>query len=148
MKLFIGENNGVISATGTNLPATLAFDYYTKFATIGAEWEEGGTKGATIVNVDAIDNTYPVWQLTGPATNPTLSVLTTNTALTYNGTITASQTLVIDMFNKTATLNGTSVIGNISGDFVYMAPGTNRLAYTAGNTDAPDSTIYWQEVVG
>lgn len=148
MKLFIGENNGLVSATEPNLPATLAFDYYTKFTTIGAEWEEGGTKGATIVNVDAIDNTYPVWELTGPATNPTLSVLTTNTALTYNGTITASQKLVIDMFNKTATLNGTSVIGNISGDFVYMAPGTNRLAYTAGNTDAPDSTIYWQEVVG
>lgn len=148
MKLFIGENNVLVSTTEPNLPATLAFNYYTKFAAIGAEWEEGGTKGPTIVNVDAIDNTYPVWQLTGPATNPTLSVLTTNTALTYNGTITASQTLVIDMFNKTATLNGTSVIGNISGDFVYMAPGTNRLAYTAGNTDAPESTIYWQEVVG
>lgn len=148
MKLFIGENNVLVSTPTPNLPATLAFDYYTKFTAIGAEWEEGGTKGATIVNVDAIDNTYPVWQLTGPATNPTLSVLTTNTALTYNGTITASQTLVIDMFNKTATLNGTSVIGNISGDFVYMAPGTNRLAYTASNTDAPDSTIYWQEVVG
>jgi hypothetical protein len=148
MKLFIGENNLLVSTSTPNLPATLAFDYYTKFAAIGAEWEEGGTKGATIVDVDAIDNTYPVWELTGPATNPTLSVLTTNTTLTYNGTITASQKLIIDMFNKTATLNGTSVIGNISGDFVYMAPGTNRLAYTAGNTDAPDSTIYWQEVVG
>ena len=147
-RLFIGENNVLVSTPEPNLPATLSFDYYTKFAAIGAEWEEGGTKGPTIVNVDAIDNTYPVWELTGPATNPTLSVLTTNTALTYNGTITASQKLVIDMFNKTATLNGTSVIGNISGDFVYMAPGTNRLAYTAGNTDAPDSTIYWQEVVG
>ena len=148
MRLFIGENNLLVSATGTNLPATLEFSYPTKFAKIGAEWEEGGTKGATIVNVNAIDNTYPVWELMGPAVNPTISVLTTNTTLTYNGTITASQKLVIDMFNKTATLNGTSVIGNVSGDFVYMAPGTNRIAYTAENTDAPDSTIYWQEVVG
>jgi hypothetical protein len=148
MRLFIGENNLLVSATGTNLPATLEFSYPTKFAKIGAEWEEGGTKGATIVDVNAIDNTYPVWELMGPAVNPTISVLTTNTTLTYNGTITASQKLVIDMFNKTATLNGTSVIGNVSGDFVYMAPGTNRIAYTAGNTDAPDSTIYWQEVVG
>lgn len=148
MKLFIGENNLLVSATGSNLPATLEFSYPTKFAAIGAEWEEGGTKGATIVDVNAVDNTYPVWELMGPAVNPTISVLTTNTTLTYNGTITASQKLVIDMFNKTATLNGTSVIGNVSGDFVYMAPGTNRIAYTAGNTDAPDSTIYWQEVVG
>lgn len=148
MRLFIGENNLLVSATGTNLPATLEFSYPTKFAKIGAEWEEGGTKGATIVDVNAIDNTYPVWELMGPAVNPTISVLATNTTLTYNGMITASQKLVIDMFNKTATLNGTSVIGNVSGDFVYMAPGTNRIAYTAGNTDAPDSTIYWQEVVG
>lgn len=149
MRLFIGENNILVSASSPNLPATLQFDYYTQYLEPhGAEWEEGGTKGATIVNVDAIDNTYPVWELTGPAINPTLSVLTTNTTLTYNGTITASQKLVIDMFNKTATLNGTSVIGNVTGDFVYMAPGTNRVAYTAGNADAPDSKISWQEVVG
>ena len=149
MRLFIGENSILVSTTTPNLPAKLQFDYYTKYQTLsGAEWEEGGTKGATIVDVDAIDNTYPVWELIGPAINPTISVLTTNTTLTYNGTITASQRLVIDMFNKTATLNGTSVIGNVTGDFVYMAPGTNRVAYTAGNADAPDSTIYWQEVVG
>lgn len=148
LRLFVGENNILVGATSPNLPATLQFDYYTKYAALGAEWEEGGTKGPTLVDVDAIDNTYPVWELTGPAVNPTLSVLTTNTALTYNGTITASQTLVIDMFNKTATLNGTSVIGNISGDWVYMAPGTNRVAYTTGNPDAPDSKISWQEVVG
>lgn len=148
MRLFVGENNILVAANGDNLQATLQFDYYTKYAALGAEWEEGGTKGPTIVDVNAIDNTYPVWELIGPAVNPTISVLTTNTTLTYNGTITASQKLVVDMFNKTATLNGTSVIGNISGDFVYMAPGTNRVAYTAGNTDAPDSTIYWQEVVG
>ena len=149
IRLFIGENSILVSASSPNLPATLQFNYYTQYLEPhGAEWEEGGTKGATIVDVDAIDNTYPVWELIGPAINPTLSVLTTNTTLTYNGTITASQKLVIDMFNKTATLNGTSVIGNVTGDFVYMAPGTNRVAYTAGNADAPDSKISWQEVVG
>jgi hypothetical protein len=149
MRLFIGENNILVSASSPNLPATFQFDYFTQYLEPhGAEWEEGGTKGATIVDVDAIDNTYPVWELIGPAINPTISVLTTNTTLTYNGTITASQKLVIDMFNKTVTLNGTSVIGNVTGDFVYMAPGTNRVAYTAGNADAPDSKISWQEVVG
>lgn len=149
MRLFIGKNNILVSTPAPNLPATLQFGYYTQsLEPHGAEWEEGGTKGATIVDVDAIDNTYPVWELVGPAINPTISVLTTNTTLTYNGTITASQNLVIDMFNKTATLNGTSVIGNVTGEFVYMEPGTNRVAYTAGNADAPDSKISWQEVVG
>lgn len=150
MRLYVGENNiQVLPESGTdNLPAIAHFKYYTTLSNTGAEWEEGGTSGATIVEVDAIDNTYPLWELVGPSVNPTLTMLTTNTTLVYNGTISSSQKLVIDMFNKTATLNGTSVIGNVSGDWTYMAPGTNRVAYTAGNTDAPDSTIYWQEVVG
>lgn len=147
-KLYVGQNNILVSAPSPDLPALLHFKYYTTLSNTGAEWEEGGTSGATIVEVDAIDNTYPIWELVGPSVNPTLSVLTTNTTLTYNGTLSSSQKLVIDMFNKTATLNGTSVIGNVTGDWVYMAPGTNRVAYTASNTDAPDSTVYWQEVVG
>ena len=114
----------------------------------GAEWEEGTGGGPTTITVDSIDNVYPVWELTGPAINPQLSVLTTNTTLSYSGNITASQTLKVDMFNKTATLNGASVIGNVSGDWVYLKPGLNRVTYTTNNADASDSTIWWQEIVG
>lgn len=114
----------------------------------GAEWEEGTGGGPTMVNVDSIDNVYPVLTLTGPAVNPQISVLTTNTTLSYSGTVTASQELKIDMFNKTATLNGASVVGNVSGDWVYLKPGVNRITYTTNNADAPDSTIWWQEIVG
>lgn len=115
---------------------------------IGATWEEGTGGGPTMISVNSIDNVYPVWTLTGPAINPQISVLTTNTTLSYTGSITASQTLSVDMFNKTATLNGTSVIGNVSGDWVYLKPGINRVTYTTNNADAPDSTIWWQEIVG
>lgn len=114
----------------------------------GAEWEEGTGGGPTMVNVDSIDNVYPVLTLTGPAVNPQISVLTTNTTLSYSGTVTASQELKIDMFNKTATLNGASVVGNVSGDWVYLKPGVNRITYTTNNADAPDSTLWWQEIVG
>lgn len=115
---------------------------------VGAIWEEGGSGGPTTVEVDSIDNVYPIWEVKGPAVNPQLSVLATNTTIHYSGTITASQTLEIDMFNKTAKLNGTSVIGNVSGDWVNFAPGNNRVVYTTGNADALPSTIYWQEVLG
>lgn len=115
---------------------------------IGAEWEEGGGGGPSTVMIDSIASVYPVWEIKGPALNPQISILTTNTTLTYNGNITATQTLRIDMFNKTAKLNGVSVIGNVSGDWVYFAPGNNRVTYTAGNNDANPSTIYWQEIVG
>lgn len=114
----------------------------------GFVWEAGSGAGPTSVMVDSIDRVYPVWELTGPADNPQLAVLTTNTTIKYSGTVTASQTLVIDMFNKTAKLNGTSVIGNVSGDWVYFDSGNNRVTYTTNNADANPSTIYWQEVVG
>lgn len=115
---------------------------------IGAIWEEGGGGGPTTVEVDSIDNVYPIWTIQGPASNPQLSVLSTNTTIRYTGTITASQTLVVDMMNKTALLNGTSVIGNIYGDWINFAPGNNRVVYTANNADALPSKIEWQEVVG
>lgn len=115
---------------------------------IGAEWEAGAGAGPTTVLVDSIDRVYPVWTVTGPAINPQLSILTTNTTLNYTGTVTAGQTLIIDMFNKTATLNGSSVIKNISGDWIYFNPGNNRVTYTTTNADADASIIKWQEVVG
>lgn len=115
---------------------------------IGAVWEEGGGGGPTTIMVDSIDNVYPVWEVKGPAVNPEISVLTTGTTLSYSGTVTATQTLKIDMFNKTALLNGTSVIGNVSGDWIYLNQGNNRVTYTTDNATADSSTIYWQEIVG
>ena len=58
------------------------------------------------------------------------------------------QTLVIDMLNQTAKLNGTSVIENVSGEWLRFVPGNNTVFYTAANSSAPDSTIEWQEIVG
>jgi len=113
----------------------------------GAVWEEGGG-GKTTVQVDSIENVYPVWTVTGPAYNPVLENLTTGTAISYSGNVTATQTLVIDMMNQTAKLNGTSVISNVSGEWLEFVPGNNTVSYTASNGDAPDSTIEWQEVVG
>ena len=69
-------------------------------------------------------------------------------SISYNGTIAQGQTLVVDLLNKTAKLNGTSVIQNISGSWVEFAPGNNQVSYTTDNSDAPDSTIEWQEIVG
>ena len=114
---------------------------------LGAEWSEG-SGGTTIVQVDSIENVYPIWTVKGPAVNPQLSIITTNTTLTYIGTITSSQVLTIDMFKKTAFLNGVSVVGNISGEWVNLRAGNNRVSYTVDNNDAIASTISWQEIVG
>ena len=115
---------------------------------IGAEWEEGSGGGITILNVESIDNVYPIWEVKGPATNPEIEDVNSATTLQYTGTITATQTLVVDMLNKTAKLNGVNVLNNISGTWLYLKPGNNRISYTTDNSDAPASVLKWQEVVG
>lgn len=123
-------------------------DFGIVWDSVGAVWDEGTGGGPTTVEVDSITNVFPVWTVTGPATNPQLSVIDTNTTINYGGTVTESQTLVVDMTNKTATLNGTSVIGNVWGEWVNFEPGNNRVVYTTDNANAPASLIEWQEVVG
>lgn len=113
----------------------------------GAVWEEG-KPSYSIISVDSIDNVYPVLTISGRTVNPVLTDVTTGTVFQYNGTITESQVLRVDMMNKTATLNGVSVIGNVTGDWLYLAPGNNRITYTADNADAPNATVEWQEIVG
>lgn len=114
---------------------------------IGATWEEG-SGGSNVVAVDSVDNVYPLLTITGLTINPVIENTTTGTILVYDGTIADSQTLKIDMSAQTATLNGTNVIKNISGDWLAFAPGNNTVSYTASNNDAPNATIEWNEVVG
>ena len=123
-------------------------EYGVEWDAYGAEWEDSTSGGPTIVSVDSIDRVYPIWTVNGPATNPQLSNLTTGTTLSYTGTVTSGSTLVIDMLNKTAKLNNTSVVGNVSGDWVYFDSGNNRVSYTTNNATATASTIAWQEVLG
>lgn len=113
----------------------------------GLVWESGGG-GGNIISVSSITNILPIWTVTGPAVNPILQNVTTGTTMKYNGTVTSSQTLVVDMMNQVATLNGTSVISRLEGDWVEFAPGNNRVDYIASNADAPSSLIEWQEIVG
>lgn len=114
----------------------------------GAIWEEGGGSDIVTVTNNSISNVNPTITITGLAENPEFSNLTTNQTLYYNGNITSTQTLVINVARKTALLNGTSVISKISGDWPTLAPGNNRLTYTTENSSAPAATIEWQEVVG
>lgn len=114
---------------------------------LGATWE-AGTGGSNVITVDSIDNVYPVITITGPAVNPSLENVTTGGLLTYTGTITNTQTLVIDMAEQTAKLNGTSVLQNLYGDWLSFAPGNNTIAFITQNLDAPNATAEWNEVVG
>lgn len=116
-------------------------------ATGGYIFAQSTGGGPVVVTVNGVDNANPVWHVYGPATNPTLTNSTTGEALTWNGTVPSSQELIIDMGAQTATLEGANVFEYVSGSWVQLEPGTNRISYTAANT-TKSSKVYWNEVVG
>lgn len=113
---------------------------------IGAEIA-AGKGGTTVVKIDSVAQVYPIWTVNGLADNPSITNLTTGQEIKYNGRISPSQTLVIDMLNQTATLNSKNVLQNVSGSWMSFAPGINRISYETDNNNAPTSTIKWAEVV-
>lgn len=121
--------------------------YSPGFTTGGYIFAPSTGGGPVVVTVNGVDNANPVWHVYGPATNPTLTNSTTGEALTWNGTVPNNQELIIDMGAQTATLEGANVFEFVSGSWVQLEPGSNRISYTAANT-TKSSTVYWNEVVG
>lgn len=120
----------------------------------GLIWDENGAVcyprlgGTTTLNINSIQTIYPVWTVTGPADNPQLINNTNGMSLQYHGRVAPGQTLVVDMLNQTALLDGINVLNNITGDWVNFLPGINIVDYKTDNNNALSSNIKWQEVVG
>lgn len=124
------------------------FSYGGNYDGAGFEWEPGGSGGDDMITVDSIDDVYPMLTIPGPVVNPTITNVTTGSVFQYNGTLSSTQKLEVDLMAKTAFLNGVSVIANVTSSSLYFKSGTNRVSYTTNNADAPDATIKWQEIVG
>ena len=90
----------------------------------------------------------PVIVVEGLATNITITNLSTNTSITYTGTVDENQTLVIDCYNQTAKLNGANVVSNISGDWIQIVNGVNRFQLSIGSGTTDHAVLKWNEVVG
>lgn len=106
-----------------------------------------GMGGTSSLRINSIDYIYPIWTVNGLADDPTLENLTTGTKLSYMGRVSPGQTLVVDMLNQTARLNGTNVLQNLRGEWINFAPGINRVNYITKNNNASNSNIKWSEVV-
>lgn len=118
------------------------------FDDLGAVWEAGQGGTPNFITNNSIANVLPTITITGEASNPVIENATTGQTLTYTGNITASQTLVINVNEKTAKLNGANVLGNVSGDWLWLAPGVNHLVYTNKTSAVTYATVSWQEIVG
>lgn len=119
------------------------------FDAVGATFELG-SGGVQTIFANTVRNVYPIWTVHGEAVNPSLTSNSTGGTLTYTGTLNDGDELIIDNHNQTAKLNGSNVIGNVSGDWIYLVPGQNQVGYNASSVtgDGEMSTLEWNGVIG
>lgn len=145
--LYEGVNNISITPTA-GAQGTMKISYASELNPGGGfVWEDGGNGGTTTITIDGVDSALPTWTINGPATNPTLTNITTGQTITWTGTVPAGQTLTIDMNNQTAMMEGANVYAFITGSWIGLAPGANRISYNVLGTDQP-STLSWNNIVG
>lgn len=114
----------------------------------GGYYYIGASVSIPEVYIDSIVNVSPIWQVNGQCTNPVLTNYTTNTKLIYKGTISKGQTLVVDCNKKQAFIGTADVTKNISGTWVYLTSGNNKISYESENTDdTKTSTLMWNGVI-
>lgn len=106
--------------------------------------------GSTAVTTTVTNNgrwaAYPTITLNGPITNPTLGNTTQNKYLTFTGTYTNTDSLVIDLYNKLVTLNGVTARNLLtSGDWFWAPVGTSQFYMTGTSTLAgtTTATVVW-----
>ena len=76
----------------------------------------------TTVNNIGWATTYPTITLVGPIIDPVLGNSTTGNSLNFNCTLTSSDTLVVDLYNKLVTLNGVSARNLLQSGTWFGAP--------------------------
>ena len=108
----------------------------------------GFGSSATLTNIvnSGWATTYPTITITGPITNPTLGNVTTGQYLNLSGTITNTDTLVIDTQNKLITLNGASARNLLSSGTWFAAPAGTSQYYLTGSTTTAGltaATVTW-----
>jgi Phage tail protein len=99
----------------------------------------GGSTGiTTTVNNTGNWTTYPIITLNGPITNPIFGNLTQSIFLTISGTFTNTDTVVIDLGQKTITYNGSPARNLLAAGSNWFSapPGSNQFYMTGLGTIA------------
>lgn len=149
IKALVGETDNIWLIPSSGAQGEMEVRYSRGFINQGAGyvWDAAQGGGPNVVSVDGIDRTGFVWEVVGPATNPTLTNITTNQTMTFEGDVAAGQTLTVNTSDQTAEIAGTNVFAQMEGDWMQLAPGNNVITYTAtGATES--SKIKWNGVVG
>ena len=98
----------------------------------------GSLSSSTTITNAGRWTTYPTITITGPVTNPTVGNITTGQYITINYNLANTDTLVIDLDQKTVTLNGAYARNLLAGNSTWFGapPGSSNYYFTGTNTTA------------
>lgn len=89
--------------------------------------------GQSVINNLGNSEFYPIIEINAPLNIITLINDTTGKSISYDGELTGEQTLVLDMYNRTAVIDGiTNALADITGEWWWLDPGTNAIRLVAG----------------
>lgn len=106
---------------GTPIPAAIP-------APIG-----GGSSVDFVVNNAGNIETNPIFTIRGSGTNFVVQNLTTGELFKMNLSLLNNETVVIDTRLRTAFKGSQNVFGSFLGNWINLAPGNNRLTFSAGS---------------
>lgn len=108
-------------------------------------WDSGSSP--TIVSNTGDAPAYPVITINDTALNPTITNQTTGESFELTLSTVPGDRIVIDMANRTVTLNGSSVLGNKTAGSIWWAlqPGDNGIVLDSDSSgDTVTADIVWR----
>lgn len=136
-QLFYSTDGGDEQTATVNLQAQTG-GYVTPYD-LPVDWAEGAQP--TIVNNSGTAVAFPVIELHDESHDPRITNQTTGETFGLNISTEDGDLIVIDMGNRTVTLNGSNIMGNRTDDSSWwgMPPGDNSIVLTS---DTTDDTVY------
>jgi hypothetical protein len=111
----------------------------------------GSATITTTITNNGWTDTYPLITLNGPIDNPVLGNFTQGFALYFNASLSTTDILVVDLYNKLITLNGNPARNTLisgSSQWFSASPGNNNFYLTGdgGSTlvNVTGATVEWQ----
>lgn len=135
--LFYSTDGGDIQTAIVNLQAQTG-GYVTPYD-LPVDWAAGATPSTVLNSGNA--TVFPVIELHDEAHNPIITNETTGETFGLDISTADGDVIVIDMSNRTVTLNGSNIMGNRTDDSTWwgLTPGDNSIVLTSATSD---DTVY------
>jgi len=131
--LFYSTDGGDVQTAIVTLQAQTGG--YTTPYDLPVDWAAGATPSTVLNSGNA--TVFPVIELHDEAHNPVITNETTGETFALDISTADGDVIVIDMSNRTVTLNGSNIMGNRTDDSTWwgLTPGNNSIVLTSATSD-------------